>query len=55
MQIVQIKDPYEVKGVLKVPPYKYYKTVTYPDGKNEDWYIIKDLVYGPFNLIKEFV
>lgn len=35
--------------------FKYYKTVTYPDGHIEHWYIIPGVVYGPYNLIRQFL
>ena len=35
--------------------YKYYKTVTYPNGKTEKWYIIPNKVYGPLEYIINFV
>lgn len=40
---------------LKLNFYKYYKTVTYPDGHTEDWYIIPNIVYGPLQYIKNFI
>lgn len=40
---------------LKLRIYKYYKTVTYPDGTKEDWYIIPGMVYGPLKYIVNFI